>query len=82
MVTGEPRENRTRFTVRFFDSGGSEVGLDGFNFEPNAAPVPDWTNGYHDLGAPSAAVQAQVEIHVDRHRQSNVYVDDVSLNPL
>ncbi len=82
MVTGEPRENRTRFAVRFFDASGAELGSDGFNFEPNAAPVADWTNAFQDFGAPSAAAQAQVEIHVDRYRQSNVYVDDVSFSPL
>lgn len=82
MATGQPQENRTRLSVRFYDRSGVSIGTDGFPFEPNTAPLSEWTQGHADVTVPIGAVEARIEVGADRNRQSNVYIDDIGFTPI
>lgn len=81
LATGQPQEHRLRVSARYLNSAGGSVAVDGFQFSPNAAPLDTWTENFTELAVPAGATEAQIEIEVDRNRQSNIYVDDVMFTP-
>lgn len=79
---GGPNEHRTRLSVRYFDNAGAPLSTDGFGIEPNEAPVDSWTSNFLDVMVPGNAVEARIEVGIDRNHQSHVYIDDVTFIPI
>lgn len=79
---GGPNEHRTRLSVRYYDSTGTSLSVDGFTVEPNEAPVDAWTANFLDVMVPGNAVEARIEVGIDRNHQSHVYIDDVTFTPI